>query len=170
MDTTVIIAILFLIVLILIATLGTLYTESKKYTKRLEERIERLSSRIQAMNMKELDTVLKSVEYRKERDELYKLIEDMHSTSEAFEDGRQIKIVPKLPRTPKPYLDKSNRLMSYEWEDGNAKYTSYYTCNLYNASQPDSSTHNDNTPPQDNSSYTGGGGDFSGGGSGGSWD
>lgn len=115
------------------------------------------------MNMKELDTVLKSIEYRKERDELYKLIEDMHSTSEALEDGRQIKIVPKLPRG---YLDKPNKLMTYEWEDGNTKYTSYYT---YNPSH-DSTNTNNNTSSQDSSNYTGSGGDFSGGGSGGSWD
>lgn len=104
MDTAVIITII-LIILILIVSLVTLYTESRKYTKRLEEHIERLSNRLQAMSMKELDTVLKSIEYRKERDELYKLIEDMHSTAEALEDGRQIKIIPKLPRD---YLDKSN--------------------------------------------------------------
>ena len=173
MDTAVVVTIIFLI-LILVVSLVTLYTESRKHIRRLEDRIERLSNRLQAMNMKELDTVLKSIEYRKERDELYKLIEDMHSTSEALEDGRQIKIVPKLPRTPKPYLDKSNKLMTYEWEDGNTKYTSYYT---YNPSQTGSQTSsNDNTPPQDSasprdsSSYTGSGGDFSGGGSGGSWD
>ena len=104
MDTTVIITIIFLL-LMLIATLVSVYIESRKHIKRLEGRIERLSNRLQAMSMKELDTVLKSIEYRKERDELYKLIEDMHSTSEALEDGRQIKIIPKLPRD---YLDKSN--------------------------------------------------------------
>ena len=104
MDTSVIITIIFLM-LALIATLVSVYIESRKHIRRLEDRIERLSNRLQAMNMKELDTVLKSIEYRKERDELYKLIEDMHSTSEALEDGRQIKIVPKLPRD---YLDKSN--------------------------------------------------------------
>ena len=114
--------------------------------------------------MKELDTVLKSIKYKKERDELCKILDEINHTVEAMEDGRQIKIMPKLPRT---YLDKSNRLMSYEWEDGNAKYTSYYT---YNPSQPDNSTQNDNTSSQNSSSYTGGGGDFSGGGSGGSWD
>ena len=163
MDPVVIITIIFLM-LVLITTLVTLYIESRKKIRRLDERIERLSSRIQAMSMKELDTVLKSIKYKEERDEIYKLIENMHSTTEALEDGRQIKIMPKLPRT---YLDKSNRLMSYEWEDGNAKYTSYYT---YNPSQPDNSTQNDNTSSQNSSSYTGGGGDFSGGGSGGSWD
>ena len=104
MDTAVIITIIFLM-LALITTLVTLYTESRKRTKRLEERIERLSSRIQAMNMKELDTVLKSVRYKKERDELCEILEEINHTVEALEDGRQIKIIPKLPRD---YLDKTN--------------------------------------------------------------
>lgn len=161
MDPTVIITIIFLL-LALVVTLVTLYIESRKRTKRLEGRIERLSSRIQAMNMKELDTVLKSLKYKQERDELYKLINDMHSTSEALEDGRQVYL---FPRT---YLDKSNRVMTYEWEDGITKYTSHYT---YNPSQEGSQTSSsENTPSQDSSSYSGGGGDFSGGGSGGSWD
>lgn len=148
MDTVVIITIIF-IMLALITTLVTLYIESRKHIRRLEDHIERLSNRLQAMSMKELDTVLKSIKYKKERDELYKLIEDMHSTSEALEDGRQIKIMPKLPRT---YLDKSNKIMTYEWEEGSQ------------------TSSNDSTSSQDSSSYTGGGGDFSGGGSGGSWD
>ena len=162
MNTAVVVTIILLI-LILVVSLVTLYTESRKRIKRLEGRIERLSNRLQAMNMKELDTVLKSLKYKQERDELYKLIDDMHNTTEALEDGRQIKIMPKLPRT---YLNKSNRVMSYEWEDGNTKYTSYYT---YAPSQEGSQTDS-NTPSQDSSSYSGGGGDFSGGGSGGSWD
>lgn len=163
MDITVIITIMFLIILILVVALVTLYIESRKHTKRLEGRIERLSSRIQAMNMKELDTVLKSIKYKKERDELYKLIEDMHSTTEAVEDGRQVKL---LPRT---YLDKSNRVMTYEWEDGNTRYTSHYTYNPSHDTPSQTNTQTDNQ--SDNSSnYSGGGGDFSGGGSGGSWD
>ena len=153
MDTTVMITIIFLL-LMLIATLVSVYIESRKRIKRLEGRIERLSSRIQAMNMKELDTVLKSLEYKKERDELYEILESIDSTLEALEDGRQIKIMPKLPRT---YLDKSNYLKTYK---------SYYT---YNPPQANTQTDS-NTPSQDSSSYTGGGGDFSGGGSGGSWD
>ena len=104
MDTAVIITIIFLM-LALITTLVTLYTESRKRTKRLEERIERLSSRIQSMSMKELDTVLKSIKYKKERDELCEILEEINHTVEAMEDGRQIKIIPKLPRD---YLDKTN--------------------------------------------------------------
>lgn len=153
MSLAVIVTIIFLM-LILIVLLVTLYTESRKYTKRLEGRIERLSSRIQAMNMKELDTVLKSLEYKKERDELYEILESIDSTLEALEDGRQIKIVPKLPRT---YLDKSNYLKTYK---------SYYT---YNPPQANTQTDS-NIPSQDSSSYKGAGGDSSGGGSGGSWD
>lgn len=162
MDTTVIITIIFLL-LMLIATLVLVYIESRKRIKRLEGRIERLSSRIQSMSMKELDTVLKSIEYKKERDELYELIEGIYSTSEALEDGRQVKL---LPRT---HLDKTNRVMTYKWQDGDTRYTSYYT---YNPSHTDTQTgsHTDSTSSQDSSSYSGGGGDFSGGGSGGSWD
>ena len=94
MDTAVIITIIFLI-LILVVSLVTLYTESRKRIKRLERRIERLSNRLQAMNMKELDTVLKSVQYKKERDELCKIIEEINHTVEAMQDGRQIKLLPK---------------------------------------------------------------------------
>lgn len=94
MDTAVIITIIFLI-LILVVSLVTLYTESRKRIKRLERRIERLSNRLQAMNMKELDTVLKSVRYKKERDELCEILEEINHTVEAMEDGRQIKLLPK---------------------------------------------------------------------------
>ena len=94
MDTTVIITIIFLL-LMLIATLVSVYIESRKHIKRLEERIERLSNRLQAMSMKELDTVLKSVQYKKERDELCELLEEINHTVEAMEDGRQIKLLPK---------------------------------------------------------------------------
>lgn len=94
MDTAVIIAII-LIILILVVSLVTLYTESRKRIKRLERRIERLSNRLQAMNMKELDTVLKSVQYKKERDELCEILEEINHTVEAMEDGRQIKLLPK---------------------------------------------------------------------------
>lgn len=165
MDPVVIIAIVFLM-LALITTLVTLYIESRKRTRRLEGRIERLSSRIQSMSMKELDTVLKSIKYKKERDELCRMLDEINQTVEAMEDGRQIKLLPK------GYLDKSNKLMTYEWEDGNARYTSYYTYNPYNPYNPshDSTNTNNNTPSQDSSNYTGGEGDFSGGGSGGSWD
>lgn len=104
--------------------------------------------------MKELDTA-----FKKERDELYELIEDMYCTSEALEDGRQVKLLPKLPRD---HLDKSNEMMTYEWRNGDTRYIAQYT---QTGSQTDS-----NTSSQDSSSYTGGGGDFSGGGSGGSWD
>lgn len=120
------------------------------------------------MNMKELDTVLKSIEYKKERDELYEILESIDSTLEALEDGRQIKIMPKLPRTPISYLDKSNRVVTYEWQNGDTRYTSHYT---QTGNQTDSNTPSqDSASPRDNSSYSGGGGDFSGGGSGGSWD
>lgn len=94
MDPAVIITIIF-IMLALITTLVTLYTESRKRIKRLERRIERLSNRLQAMNMKELDTVLKSVRYKKERDELCEILEEINHTVEAMEDGRQIKLLPK---------------------------------------------------------------------------
>ena len=94
MDTAVIVTIILLI-LILVVSLVTLYTESRKRIKRLERRIERLSSRIQAMSMKELDTVLKSVRYKKERDELCDILEEINHTVEAMEDGRQIKLLPK---------------------------------------------------------------------------
>ena len=104
MNPTVIITIIFLL-LMLTATLVTVYIESRKRIRRLEERIERLSNRLQAMNMKELDTVLKSIEYRKERDELCRILDEINHTVEAMEDGRQIKMIPKLPRD---YLDKSN--------------------------------------------------------------
>ena len=161
MDTAVIITIIFLL-LILVVALVTLYIESRKHIRRLEERIERLSSRLQAMSMKELDTVLKSVRYKKERDELCEILDEINQMSEAMEDGRQIKIMPKLPRT---YLDKSNIVMTYEWEDGNTKYTSHYPYN-----PPQTSSQSDSTSSQDSSSYSGGGGDFSGSGSGGSWD
>ena len=94
MHPTVIITIIFLL-LALVVVLVTLYTESRKRIKRLERHIERLSSRIQAMNMKELDTVLKSVRYKKERDELCDILDEINQTVEAMEDGRQIKLLPK---------------------------------------------------------------------------
>lgn len=97
MDTAVIITIIF-IMLALITTLATLYTESRKRIKRLERRIERLSNRLQAMNMKELDTVLKSIEYKKERDELCEILDEMNQTVEAMEDGMGIKLLPKLSK------------------------------------------------------------------------
>lgn len=112
------------------------------------------------MNTKELDTVLKSLKYKQERDELYKLIDDMYNTPEAGEGHTYL-----FPRT---YLDMPNKLMTYKWQDGDTRYTFYYT---YNPSQEGSQTSSsENTPSQDSSSYSGGGGDFSGGGSGGSWD
>lgn len=113
------------------------------------------------MNTKELDTVLKSLKYKQERDELYKLIDDIHNTPEAGE-GRTYLF-------PRAYLDMPNKLMTYKWQDGGTRYTSYYT---YNPSHTDTQTgsHTDSTSSQDSSSYSGGGGDFSGGGSGGSWD
>lgn len=104
MDTAVIITIICLL-LILVVALVTLYIENRKRIKRLERRVERLSNRLQAMNMKELDTVLKSVRYKKERDELCEILDEINHTVEAMEDGRQIKIIPKLPRD---YLDKTN--------------------------------------------------------------
>ena len=94
MDTAVVVTIIFLI-LMLVVSLATLYTESRKRIKRLEERIERLSNRLQAMSMKELDTVLKSVQYKKERDELCEILEEINHTVEAMQDGRQIKLLPK---------------------------------------------------------------------------
>ena len=94
MNPTVIITIIFLL-LMLTTTLVTVYIESRKHIKRLEERIERLSNRLQAMSMKELDTVLKSVQYKKERDELCEILDEINQTVEAMEDGRQIKLLPK---------------------------------------------------------------------------
>lgn len=147
-----------LVLLIIIVILFLFHLEQVKYTKRLEDRIGVLSSRIRSMNTKELDTVLKSIEYKKERDELYEILENIDSTLKALEDGRQIKIMPKLPRT---YLDKSNYLKTYK---------SYYTYNPLHDTPSQSNTQSDSTSSQDSSSYSGGGGDFSGGGSGGSWD
>ena len=97
MDPVVIITIIFLL-LALVVVLVTLYIESRKHIKRLEGRIERLSSRIQAMSMNELDTVLKSMKYKKERDELCEILDEINQTVEAMEDGRRIKLLPKLPK------------------------------------------------------------------------
>lgn len=94
MNPVVILTIIFLM-LALITTLVSVYIESRKHIRRLEERIERLSNRLQAMNMKELDTVLKSVQYKKERDELCEILEEINHTVEAMQDGRQIKLLPK---------------------------------------------------------------------------
>lgn len=144
-----------LVLLIIIVILFLFHLEQVKYTKRLEGRIEVLSFRIQSMKNKELDTVLKSMKYK---DELHKLSDEMYRMTEASEDGRQVKLLPRA------YLDKPNKLMTYEWQNGDTRYTSHYT---QTGSQTSSS---ENTPSQDSSSYSGGGGDFSGGGSGGSWD
>lgn len=152
MDTVVIVTIIFLM-LALITTLVSVYIESRKHIRRLEERIERLSSRIQSMNMKELDTVLKSMKYKQERDELYKLLEDDYNR-------------PDFGKRWGANLPSSSHL--YE---PSKLYTSYYTQSF---SQSDIHTGNqaspsDSTSSQDSSSYSGSGGDFSGGGSGGSW-
>lgn len=147
-----------LVLLIIIVILFLFHLEQVKYTKRLEDRIGLLSSRIRNMNNKELDTVLRSSKYKKERDELYKLIDDMYNTLEVGE-GRTYLF-------PRAYSDNPNKLKAHRWEDVYLASPSYYS---YNPSQANTQTDS-NTPSQDSSSYSGGGGDFSGGGSGGSWD
>lgn len=139
-----------LVLLLIIVVLFLFHLEQVKYTKRLEGRISVLSSRIQSMKNKELDTVLKSIEYKKERDELYRLLEEGYNR-------------PDFGKRQGHNLPHSSHL--YE---PNKLYTSYYTQSF---SQSDTQTDTQTDNQSDNSSsYTGGGGDFSGGGSGGSWD